>query len=476
MISALAWIRKGTAKSVPEKFELTEDQYEKIMQKATVELTEAREGLAEAKKEKKAKKKAAKKPIPEVTDSMMMDMDDSMAKFNLSDYDNEPDRDEDGPTEDVLDLFMQDVKGLVKSSAADDPFLTKEPIQEDEESDADDLKIRPTDSLVVTCKTSDDVSYLEVNLYEEDQENSYVHHDIMLPTFPLCVEPISFPFKDPSNESAFSCHAAVGTFEPEIEIWDLDILDAAYPAVILGAKEDSTSAKKKKKPAKKNPHCHVDAVMCLAWNKQHRNMLLSGSADTTVKLWDLATTAALRSFEHHTDKVQSVQWNPVESTRIITASYDGSIVSFDARSPTDQLVWKGLLKSDVEAIKWNPHQPECFAVSEENGMVSYMDSRNPSAAPLFQLQAHAKATTSLDWHPSIPNCLLTSSVDKSVKVWKLSGNAPVCVLSREPEVGKVFSAAFCPDSTFLFSAAGSRGELRFFNLATNEAIVEAFSS
>ncbi len=479
MISALSWIPKGVAKSTPGKYELTEEQYQNIMQRANEELEDAREGLEEAKKQQKEMKlKKEKKEVPSQAehDQNMMAVDESLAKFNLQAYDEEDGGvfDAEGTDEDVLDLFMQDVKGMVKSSS-DDPYLSKEPVQEDEQEDADDLRIRPNDSLVVACKTSEEVSYLEIHLYEEGEDNTYVHHDIMLPTFPLCVEPIYFPFKDPSNESAFGCHAAVGTFDPEIEIWDLDVLDAAYPAVILGPTESGPSKSKKKSTRKvKNPHRHVDAVMSLAWNKQHRNMLLSGSADSTVKLWDLSTAQAIRSFEHHTDKVQVVQWNPTESSHIITGSYDGSITLFDARSPSEQVKFAGLLSSDIETLKWNPHQASCFAIGEENGLVHYVDSRNQKS--LFQLQAHPKSTTSLDWHPTISNCLLTGSVDKSFKVWKVQDNIPVCVLSREPGIGKLFSSSFCPDSSFLVAAAGSKGEVRFFNLATNEAIVEAFST
>lgn len=486
MISALAWIPKGIAKPVPEKFEMSEEKYAEIMQRTTVELEEAREGLEEVKKLKKSKKKAAKAtttaPAEEVEEQeqTMMEIDENLAKFNLSDYDEEDGGvfDADENSEDVLDLFMQDVKGMVKSASSEDPYLSKENDPEADASDEDDIRIRPTDSLVVTCKTADDVSYLEVNLYEENEGNHYVHHDVMLPTFPLCVEPISFPFKDPENPQAFSCHAAVGTFDPEIEIWDLDLLDAAYPAIILGSQKKTSGSGKSKKPTSKkpSPHHHVDAVMSLAWNKQHRNMLLSGSADKSIKLWDLNTATCIKSFDHHKDKVQVVQWNPAETTKIISASYDGSITFFDARSPNDQVCWRGLLTSDVEALKWNPHQPHCFAVSEESGLVHYVDARMPSAHALFKLQAHAKATTSLDWHPIIPDCLLTASVDKSFKIWKTSNSTPTAVISREPEVGKLFSAAFCPDSTFLVSAAGSRGELRFFNLAKNEAIVEAFAA
>lgn len=67
----------------------------------------------------------------------------------------------------------------------------------DEAEDMDDLTIRPTDYVLVTARTpeDDDIAQLEYYIYEEQDENLYVHHDIMLPTFPLCLEWADYPSK-----------------------------------------------------------------------------------------------------------------------------------------------------------------------------------------------------------------------------------------------------------------------------------------
>jgi periodic tryptophan protein 1 len=167
---------------------------------------------------------------------------------------------------------------------------------------------------------------------------------------------------------------AVGTFDPDIEIWDLDLLDSVYPDAILGIGADKgkeTTNKKKggKKKKKKqqrgvNEKYHVDAVMCLSANRLQRNLILSGSADTTVKLWDLSsgsTSTCVKSFSFHTDKISAVQWHPTEAFYALSGSYDRIVTASDFRT-TDGKGAKWTFDSDVEGVKWDPHDPNYFYV------------------------------------------------------------------------------------------------------------------
>ena len=85
------------------------------------------------------------------------------------------------------------------------------------------------------AKIQGDYSSLEVYVYEEDKCNLFVHHEITLSGFPLCLEflPIN-PLGGSEGGLDKGNFLIVGTFLPEIEIWNLDVLNTIEPALILG--------------------------------------------------------------------------------------------------------------------------------------------------------------------------------------------------------------------------------------------------
>lgn len=85
----------------------------------------------------------------------------------------------------------------------------------------------------------------------------------MLPSFPLCVEWMNYTLNDTPERKGNLI--AIGTFEPEIEIWDLDIIDTVYPQVILGATSDQKPKMHRSRQSQKiQPDRHVAAITSLS--------------------------------------------------------------------------------------------------------------------------------------------------------------------------------------------------------------------
>ena len=67
-------------------------------------------------------------------------------------------------------------------------------------------------------------------------------------------------------------------------------------------------------------------------NKKYRQALASGSADMTVKIWDVTTQACQHTFTHHKDKVQSVVWHYDEAWLLASGAFDQTIALLDCRT------------------------------------------------------------------------------------------------------------------------------------------------
>jgi len=179
----------------------------------------------------------------------------------------------------------------------------------DSEEEKEDYTIRRTDSILVAATAESDHSNLEVYIYEHDKGNLYVHHEVILGAYPLCLEWV------PKWQGNRANLMAVGTFLPEIEIWNLDS-ESCDPVAILGSMNLSEQAKnenasltakyKKKGPATMafSEQTHTDSVMSLSVNPFQSEYLASGSADHTVRIWDLDEGICKMTYrDSHSDKV-----------------------------------------------------------------------------------------------------------------------------------------------------------------------------
>ncbi|KAI8895896.1 WD40-repeat-containing domain protein [Globomyces pollinis-pini] len=472
MISALSWVRQGAAAATPEKLQLTEEEFIKMQEKMGQHLQLAKDDLEDAENEDKANGNSVEE---QDSNDKPMEDDDELAIYNLDTYDEEE------PSNQFGAPMFSNIKGLsYYSNNKEDPYIELDDALDDQE-ELDEMHIEPTDNLILACKTEDDISHLEVYLYEPEEDNLYVHHDILLPSFPLAIEWLDFPVGRKSDTHTKGNYVAIGTFDPQVEIWDLDTVDSMFPDCILGQIPDAslgtTSKKSKFGPARvaKRPQAerHVDAVMSISWNTVQRNLILTGSADTTVKLWDLTRpNSAVTSFNHHKDKVQAVVWNKFEPSVLVSGGYDKRVCAFDSRASNTVAEWK--LTADVECIKWDTFHQERFYVSTEDGIVKCFDVRNPKSKALFTLHAHDSAVSALDVNPHIPGCLVTGSADKQVKVWSLQDTKPKCLVSRDLDAGKVFSTTFSPDSPYILAIGGSKGKVVLWNLEDNNAVRKQF--
>ncbi|KAH9998870.1 WD40 repeat-like protein [Russula compacta] len=516
LISSIAWVKRGVCARHPSKQPLNDSDIKRIKEIAHVELEDAHKELERA---SAAARDMDQRHEESDVDDVKGDEEDDTAWV---DEDCEP-MDEDTMRVGTasrqngdlsvynLDTYDEDDDGAASTLG---PFTNIKGynVKDDDELERKENEVLPTDNMLVTAIVEQNVPQLHFFVYDEATEYLGPHHDLLLSSMPLCLEWLDYPVSstafametddDPaSSPSQFGNYIAIGTMDPEIEIFSVDLLESVYPDVVLGnpkataehVPEPAGTGKKKRKKAKHrtvSEKHHVDAVLSLSWNRTARQMLASGSADRTVKLWDLSRDqkeGAFRSFEKlHKDKVQAVQWNPAEPAVLLSGSYDRTVRVFDSRAPNASV--GAVVGADVEAIRWDPWDNHGFYVSLENGMVVNFDARTmpsdlhqPSPAR-FTIAAHDGAACALDVNTHVRGCLVTAGTDKMVKVWNVQGDETgekrqvSLVAGRDLGLGEVFSTVWSPDDPLTLAAAGSKAKLQIWDVGANFGARKAFGT
>ncbi|XP_064628695.1 periodic tryptophan protein 1 homolog [Lineus longissimus] len=476
-VPCVAWVRKGIAKPVPDKVELSPEELKALIESTKEELgdlslneeidsdsscisdreEQADADAASAETEKQDGKKGRKRKKKKLKEEMKIEKseddedDDVMKEYNMDDYDKD---DEEGTS-------FDGIGGLTYySSNTEDPYIT---FKEEGDSDDEEFKIGPQDNLLVCGRVKKDHSNMDVFIYNENDDDFFIHHDLLLPAFPLAMEWLDF---DPGDENPGNM-VAVSSMEPTIGIWDLDIEDAVEPVVVLGEKPKKKKTKKKK--SESDGHGHTDAVLDLSWNKNVRNVLASCSADGTVALWDLTQGKVVKSIAHD-EKVQSIDWHPFEAQTLVSGSFDKTVRLFDCRS-SDKDCKKWTIAGEVERVVWNWSSPFHLLASSDQGFVYLLDVRTDKT--VFTLSAHTGAVTGLCLSSQVPNLLVTGSADKLVKVWDIQDNKPEMVMEKNFKLGGIQCISCCPDAPYAF-AAGCEKDVKVWDIRENKAVTEHF--
>ncbi|KAL0281215.1 UNVERIFIED_CONTAM: hypothetical protein PYX00_002270 [Menopon gallinae] len=428
-VPCIRWIRKGVAKQDPVKIELSKQELTELVKSTSnkLKLGEQDEGSDEEENQK--------------GNQVPMSIDD---EYDMDNYDN------DGDSE----LNVGDI--AVYSN--DDPYN----VNDEPDSDAEDDIIKPNDNLIVVGHVEGYASSLEIYVHNDFEDSLYVHHDILLPSIPLCIEWLNY---DPANVNRSANLCAVGSMAPIIDVWDIDLVNCIEPAYKLGKK----GSRKKGTPQVG----HKDAVLDLSWNTELTHILASGSADKTVILWDLENKAPHTTLSAFEEKVQTLVFHPSEAHSLLVGSCDRSNKVFDCRSSETYKVWN--TEGEVERVVWNRFSPSQFISSDSKGFIYCFDCRQEE--PVWKVAAHTREVTGLVLSSQCPGFLATASQDGMYKVWDISGT-PEVVSERNLKIGEIQCLETAPDEPFLVASGGDRKNrnMLVFNAIDDSAVQQRFRS
>ncbi|KAF4979491.1 hypothetical protein FZEAL_4350, partial [Fusarium zealandicum] len=171
-----------------------------------------------------------------------------------------------------------------------------------------------------------------------------------------------------------------------------------------------------------------------------KGLLVSGSKDHLVKLWDPRTSRCLTTLHGHKSTITKVLFEKVRGACLATSARDQTARVFDLRMMRDICLLKGHEK-DISTLTWHPVHPNLLSTGGMDGSLFHylLDSPNPPAGQPFTVApydspdpttvsaqsiwpmhkvpfAHDYAIWSLDWHP-LGHILASGSNDRITRFW-----------------------------------------------------------
>lgn len=207
---------------------------------------------------------------------------------------------------------------------------------------------------------------------------------------------------------------------------------------------------------------HTAPVYAFSWSRDGKT-LATGSADATVRLWEIPSGSPLATYKGHTSLVQAVTWMP-DGKSLASASYDKTV-----------RVWKTPDKKPGAGKKTDDEKPtettdpattpaETKPASDAGKKDATKktggkkDAKDPNDPLLQEFKGHTAAVTLLAV-PTAAKLLASGSSDKTLKMWNLTSNKQTASI----DVGyPVLAAAFSPDGKVLCSSGADEG-LNFWN-------------
>ena len=163
---------------------------------------------------------------------------------------------------------------------------------------------------------------------------------------------------------------------------------------------------------------------------QNDSTIATAAANGQIVVYDINRTGVeIARLHEHSRQVHRLGFNPYQGQLMLSGSQDGTVRLWDLRDlardrsvTTCQCRRKFPGNSEgIRDIKWSPADGMEFALGTDNGVIQRWDFRNDKT-PLLRIRAHEnRSCYSIDWHPDGKH-LVSGGADKNIKVWDFSSS------------------------------------------------------
>ena len=215
---------------------------------------------------------------------------------------------------------------------------------------------------------------------------------------------------------------------------------------------------------------HTEPVESVVFSADGRK-ILSGSYDSTVKLWNAQTGTLEETFQGHTDAVMSVAFSP--DGKVLSGSADNTLKQWDAETGKEikRLSMNELNNSNdiglLYSIAFSPEHNRAVLSGSRGNTLKLWNNIPDSKKPAF-FQGHTNEVY-LVAISNDSNKILSASHDGTMKVWDVDSQKATHSFNEN----QVWSATFSPDDRqFLM---GGEGIVKLFDASNDGKEIRSFS-
>ncbi|KAG8721244.1 hypothetical protein FRC09_008200 [Ceratobasidium sp. 395] len=207
---------------------------------------------------------------------------------------------------------------------------------------------------------------------------------------------------------------------------------------------------------------HTAGIQAVTFSYDGR-LIISGSLDSTIRLWDTRTGKSAGKPIYVGARVYSVVVSP-DGSKIVGGCYGGTMTTYDAAAGTKLFSQYFSHKRAISSLAFSPDGHRIVSATRDEAV--RISDVSASDCTGHSLNGHTSSVSSVAFSPD-GRYIASGSFDKTIRIWDASTG--VQTDSLHGHVDQVYAVAFTPDGSALVSGSFDK-TIKLWNVRGTEIL------